>query len=243
MIGDLIKDHDNEYWASYKVLRKIVDIILSPRVIETYALELGKLVEELNTFYIKKFGKLKPKFHILTHYPTFMLINGPLVNFWTMRCESRHRPLKTVVNCVSSSINLLRTITTKETLKMCNMLPGLRIKDDTNNVDHSRKDGKFYKEIEMNGSTYKKDLIVVVDNSKILKIFGEITEIFEENKEVKFKIKQYEEVYFYDHIQAYVLDQNLAEEIIDNYCDIPNMPPCFSVKSSDFFYVIPHYKL
>lgn len=244
IIGDLIKDPDDEYWALYKILRKILDIILSPRVIKAYVIELEQLVKELCTLYLKTFGNLKPKFHILTHYATYMLKNGPLVNFWTMRCENRHRPLKAVVNCVSSSVNLLKSIATKETLKMCNMLHGFTVETNSDNVDYDRQDmhRKFYKDIKINGSIYKKDLVVVVDNSDILKLFGEIIDIFEENNKVKFKINQYREVYFDDHVQAYVLDQNDSEEIIVNFNDLPNMPPCYSVKSR-CFYVIPHFKL
>lgn len=121
IVGDLITNYDDEHWKLYKLLRSIVDIILSPRITRSYALELQELIEKLNSLYLKFYTNLKPKFHLMVHYARCMLMTGPLVNFWTMRFESRHRPLKAVVTAISCNINLLVSIAIKETLKMCYM--------------------------------------------------------------------------------------------------------------------------
>lgn len=201
MIGDLIEEGD-QYWALYKTLRSILDIILSPRVVRSYAIELKRLIENLLTLYHEFFGNLKPKFHNMVHYPTFMLINGPLVNFWTMRFESRHRPLKSVIVSISSSLNLLVSVAIRETLKMYSMFNNFFcMNENDKSKDCESKTSKtsdkiYYKDIELNGSAYTKGLIVVIDNIPIEKYFGDIQSIYKEKDVVKFKLKQYEELFF-----------------------------------------------
>lgn len=93
IIGDLVPPSD-ENWSLYTNLRKIVDIITSPRIVKSDAKDLQKLVKDLNSSYFKLCGKLKPKFHFITHYSNVLLKNGPLVKFWSMRYKVNCR-----INC------------------------------------------------------------------------------------------------------------------------------------------------
>lgn len=246
IIGDLIKNHDDDYWLLFKLLRSIVDIILSPRITKSHALELRELVEKLLETYRGFFGALKPKFHIMVHYATCMLKTGPLVNFWTMRFESRHRPLKAVVTAISSSTNLLVSIAMKESLKMCYMFHSFVCPTGitgTVDSDHPNKSPNriYYKDILLTGSIYKKGLIVVVDISSTLKCFGEIQSIFVENNVVKFEVNRYDELYFDTHVHAYVLDEENVKNCTISFTELPKIPPCYSTQTADKHYVIPHF--
>lgn len=94
MVGHLITDKEDEYWKLYKYLRQIIDILCSPRIIDSDAKQLKVLIKLHHELYIRLCGPLKPKFHILSHYPRILFENGPFTNFWCMRFESRHRDLK-----------------------------------------------------------------------------------------------------------------------------------------------------
>ena len=118
MIGDLIPDHD-EHWEMFLTLKKISDILMSPRIISSHITSSASLLEDLNKSYVKFYNTLKPKFHFLTHYPTILNYFGPVVNMRTMRYESRHRDMKANAQATSSHINLLKTIAIKEVLKFC----------------------------------------------------------------------------------------------------------------------------
>lgn len=76
IIGDKVRE-DDELWKLYKYLRQIVDILTSPRIIRSDCNFLQKLIKDYNELYAKHFGKIKPKFHILDHYPDIILENGP----------------------------------------------------------------------------------------------------------------------------------------------------------------------
>lgn len=68
---------------------------------------LSKLIENLNALFLEVFSKLlKPKFHILTHYPSIMNKIGPLQQTYTLRFEAKRRQLKLIGNAVSSRINI-----------------------------------------------------------------------------------------------------------------------------------------
>lgn len=244
IIGDLIIDKNDKHWQLYKLLRQIIDIILSPRIVPTFAQDLELLVSELNGLYLELFGVLKPKFHHLVHYSRFLLLNGPIVNYWTMRFESRHRQLKAVATAISCNIDLLKTIAVKECLKMCHMMQTYMCDTEIATVVQKKiKNITYYTKIELNGSFYSKNTFVVIDNTDIEKIFGKITCIFKEDGIVKFEMDQYSELTFNEHIHAYEIDLNSRTRITKSYTDLPKLPPCFSSICDDNVYLVSHFRL
>lgn len=244
IIGDLIKNFDDDHWKLFILLRKITDIILSPRVTSDYVDELKILVKKLLSLYIKEVGELKPKFHYLTHYARFLMINGPLVNFWTIRFESRHRALKTVANVISCTIDLLTSIATKEAFKMFHMFQSFLFDSENHEEEPEKKIFKqTLKNVELRGSTYDIGMIVVVNNNEIEKIFGEIVEIHRQQNSVEFLLRLYEEVTFDNHVHAYILQDLKQDNIIRNFEDLPPFPPCFTIKKDDVVYCITQYRL
>lgn len=84
IIGDKVP-MDNECWVLYNYLRQIIDIVTSPRIVPTDAIDLQDLVENLNALYVNLFEILKPKFHNILHYPRLLLENGPCIHYSGMR--------------------------------------------------------------------------------------------------------------------------------------------------------------
>lgn len=246
IIGNKIQDCENEHWQLYIYLRQILDIIISPRIVPAYANELNDLVEKLNSTYIKLCGTLKPKFHLMIHCGKFLLINGPLVLYWSMRFESRHRQLKSVATAISCRINLLVSIAIRETIKMCAMINSFWCEETDDEVDeeHQVQNRVLYKRLDIDGFTYTLGTVVVTDNSDLIKMFGEIQSMYKENDKVYFKLKNYVEFAFDMNDYAYMLgsDQENKEKTI-SFIDLPKLAPCLSVKSESYFYVIPRYKL
>lgn len=128
IIGDLVPENDKN-WNLYKNLRRIVDIVLSPRIVESDAKDLDQLVKNLNSSYFKLCRKLKPKFHFLTHYCQVLLSNGPLVKFWSMRFELFHRTIKSIAESTASKVNLIKAVAIKQALKLCEMIHLLTFED------------------------------------------------------------------------------------------------------------------
>lgn len=50
------------------------------------------------------------KLHYLTHYPSYILKYGPLVNLWAMRFESKHQYFKDVARKVRNFKNIAHTL-------------------------------------------------------------------------------------------------------------------------------------
>ena len=62
MIGDMIPQYD-EHWKMFLTLRKISDILMSPRIVNAHITSLASLVKSLMETYLKFYKVLKPKFH------------------------------------------------------------------------------------------------------------------------------------------------------------------------------------
>lgn len=116
LIGDLVP-LDDKTWEMYLTLREIIDILLASSItFETIEL-LATLITEHNALYLELFSEtLKPKHHLLLHYPRLMTILGPLKNFSCIRFEGKHNELKKSAKVVSSRRNPANTIALKHQL-------------------------------------------------------------------------------------------------------------------------------
>ncbi|XP_047986878.1 uncharacterized protein LOC125226819 isoform X1 [Leguminivora glycinivorella] len=121
LIGDFVPT-DDCYWIIYITLRKILDLIMSYKIDKGTCDLLKVLISELNELYISLSGeKLKPKFHFMVHYPSMLLKFGPLVNFWSMRYEAKHRVSKIAARASFNRRNITLTLANKHQLQLNNM--------------------------------------------------------------------------------------------------------------------------
>ena len=96
IVGDLVPK-ENAYWRLYCVLRKIIGIVSSPRIVKSEIYMLKDLIYEHNSQYLSLFGDLKPKMLLMTHCPRLILKNGPLVHYWGMKVfERKNRQMKII---------------------------------------------------------------------------------------------------------------------------------------------------
>lgn len=118
LIGDYVPSND-QYWILYTTLRKVIDLVLCHKVnLDTSEL-LKCLVGELNELYLTLTNDhLKPKFHFLTHYPSFLMKYGPIVNFWSMRFEAKHRLSKIAARASCNRRNITLTLANKHQMQL-----------------------------------------------------------------------------------------------------------------------------
>ncbi|CAG9773210.1 unnamed protein product [Ceutorhynchus assimilis] len=122
LFGHLVPE-GNKHWSFFLSLRKIVDMILSDFVSTKLSEDLAMLIQQHQLSYMELFKQhLKPKFHILTHYPSLMIKVGPLKKIMTLRYESKHRSLKLLANVISSRINITYSLAIRHQLDMASRL-------------------------------------------------------------------------------------------------------------------------
>lgn len=122
LVGDLIPD--NEYsWEFYVVLREMLGLLLARSFDKDSVKQLGILIEKHNDLFRKIFNEpLKPKHHIILHYPKIIEQIGPLRHIWCMRFEACHKLLKSTVNATTCRKNLLKTLLIKDSLRFSQRL-------------------------------------------------------------------------------------------------------------------------
>lgn len=122
LLGDLLTNCNDRHWKLFILLRKILSITLQHSVTDSTEDLLENLINEHHMLYIDLFGEtLKPKHHLMLHYPRIMKIVGPLRSLWSMRFEAKHRPLKQYARAISSRINVCNSIAIKQQLMLCNL--------------------------------------------------------------------------------------------------------------------------
>ena len=239
----------NEHWASYKLLRQIIDIATNPRVRRNDSLVLAKLIEDFHSLYLKLFGYLKPKFHFLLHYPRLLLENGPFAVYLTMRYESKHRDLKIAAQSTSSSKDLRLTIAAKQMYKMCETIHSLEWKNpikfgsSSSPSDYLKsifnENVECYERVEISGILYDVGMFTVYNVSTSEKEFGKIDTIIKHNGRIHFQVELYEEDIFY---HAYLVFPKNVENIIE-YEKIPVKTPCLDIVKNGELYLATRYSL
>lgn len=107
-------------WDLYLTMLKVVDIVLSTSLEESCCVLLETLIGKINELYIKySKNTLKPKFHFLTRYPLIIIRKfGPVVHFWSMRYEAKHRISKISARSSFNRPNICKTLAIKHQLQL-----------------------------------------------------------------------------------------------------------------------------
>nr|XP_018911547.1 PREDICTED: uncharacterized protein LOC109040177 isoform X1 [Bemisia tabaci] len=117
IMGHFFPEND-PVWKMYILLRKIMDILFSPRI-HLESLEILKsLIEEHHSLYIQfsEEKHLRNKHHHLLHYPDLILKYGPPIKYSAIRYEAFHQRGKQVAVSVASRRNLPKTVLTRNQL-------------------------------------------------------------------------------------------------------------------------------
>lgn len=243
VIGDKIP-RDDQHWKMYICLRQIVDILMSPRIANTYITTLRQLIEDLNSTYLNFYKALKSKFHFLIHYPTIMDIFGPCVHYWTMRYESRHRDVKANAVASNCNVNLLKSIAIKQALQMTKTFDTFENKLDISFDPDNIANNGTYNHVTVNGSEYRVGCFIVISVYEPDIQFGKIIKIeklssTDQSRDqieslVQFTVLIYEEVYFDDHFMLYVI-ASTKKIVTLKYSNIPSMPPVAALKKGEHY--------
>lgn len=119
IVGDLVKKNDN-VWKYYPLLLEITEILTG----QTFTIDLLEyletLISELHKNYLEMFNeKIKPKHHLLLHYPKIIKKIGPPILTSSFQGESKHREIIKVCHSITSRKQILLSATIRYQLKTC----------------------------------------------------------------------------------------------------------------------------
>lgn len=119
IFGDLIEDREDPHWKMFLLLKRIVEYVCAPRISVGQIAFLKTLIADFISL-VKEFlpSCLVPKLHYLCHYPTLILMFGPLIRLFTLRFESKHVFFKRVIRSCKNYNNLTCTMAKKYVCRM-----------------------------------------------------------------------------------------------------------------------------
>lgn len=250
MVGDFVPEND-DIWSFYILFLNIIDSLTSSTFNEDSIILLQHQIKEHNTKFIELFGDtLKPKYHILTHYPTIIRQSGPPKHFWSFRFEAKHRELKMYCRSTNSRRNIPYTLAKKFEYKFANFIISPQVKEliITENFKREsifkeflntnfRTESSSYSQIQFNGTIYKIGLILSLFTDK-LNLY-EIIEIVVTDGNIFVLCNNIDHIVYNSHFDAYEIPNNLDNQgnIIPNIYNIKdfNSPPLHANK-------LPHNK-
>lgn len=120
LVGDKVSE-GHPYFELLLQLLDCMDFIFCPEITTEETFFLKHLIKEHHEYFLELFPDrtLKPKHHFMTHYPQQMRLLGPLVHFWTMRFEAKHRFFKRLAHIVCNFKNILKTLSYRQQMFLC----------------------------------------------------------------------------------------------------------------------------
>lgn len=257
MVGDLVP-RKNIVWMLYLKLRQITGIIQSPKMHHTHTSLLKQIIMEHHAMYLDIFkDNLKPKFHFLLHYPEMISCLGPVANFSSMRYESKHKESKNTSNVSCSKVNIPYTLAVKHQLKVSyflqNPIRDLTIGPVIPNYQFDALHYKLYfpnhecikditcvKWVNICGTDYTPEAILVTKIGSPNPTFGQICSIYMINETVHFLILPLVCKTFDEHYYAYEVSNATTckgREFVMTYNELPYKYPCLLVQKISKYYV------
>lgn len=226
IIGDLIPEND-EVWQFFLNFLEIIDILLGHQVTQQGTVpHLKTLISKHNSDYVLLFqDSLKPKHHLLTHYPSIILKSGPPRHFWCFRYEAKHKEFKMYARAITSRKNICLTLANRYQLKFAHFLLNQTNSDleldysIKHKIDSCHPEFVFnslnllsdsydsFSKVTLKGTTYKIGYYVTNFTDEV-SLF-EILEIIKlPNNIVYFVVQQIQLLRFNLHLRAYEVDVN-----------------------------------
>lgn len=220
LVGDLVSQNE-PIWKFYVITLQIVEILLGRTFTKDLILYLNVLIEEHHSMFKDLFQEhLRPKYHILLHYPKIIKSLGPPRHYWGMRFEGFHKLLKATANSTTCRKNLLVTLSIKQQLRLSYRFSsnkGLEYEMKTGPCSTLNKDIKilrlnFSKEalsvpwLSNNYNFYKIGFFLSTGNfneTDGIVTFSQIESIIIDKDSIYFLLISYETLGFSSHFQAY----------------------------------------
>lgn len=113
---DIFSNHVNNKPLSdicqlISLLIEILSFVFAPKISIDMTFELATLIEKHHKTFITLFPnfRLRPKHHMMIHYPRVIRIMGPLILLWCMGFEGKHLNFKKLSQCIQNFINCCKT--------------------------------------------------------------------------------------------------------------------------------------
>ncbi|KAJ8687917.1 hypothetical protein QAD02_023712 [Eretmocerus hayati] len=251
----------NEHWHLYLIMRQIIDILTAPSYTRPDLANLRDLIREHNSRYFKLYGFLKPKMHFLLHYVELLLLNGPLINSWSMPFERKNKELRSIATNTSSSINLPWTIAFRVQIDFCGiqnqisqLMPTMKLGAVSNTVDrelrrfenlrHISSNAQVLKSVTLYNKEYTPGSVLLIRvNDEEGPVFGQVHKIYLSNGRVYFLFKKIITFYFYAHYHAYEVEVTDTLSDFINVQLLPSLVQCCLIREGDKEYVATRYRI
>lgn len=211
IIGEKIPRGD-VVWQFFITLVQIIDILTKTFCTDDDLNKLSTLITSHHSFYVSFFkDSLKPKHHHMLHYPNIIRQIGPLTNIWCMRLEGKHKELKNYAKCITSRVNLPKSIMIKQQLKFSKRVvcgTGLERKVEFGpftknfvNINPIYEKFNSVSWIKVHNQNFHPGELIQIKQEPIA--FGEIVQCIRYKDEYLFEIALFTVLEFSSHFQAY----------------------------------------
>lgn len=206
-----------------RLINSIMLIVFAPCITETMVVNLVNLIKEHHLLLLSITpNSLRPKHHMLIHYPRTIRKMGPLIGLWCMRFEGKHLPFKKQAQSCQNFVNICKSFAfrhqeavyfgDKSEMKLTYQISKAPI--DTDSIKHLLEPFSPRSELVFLVSlskirTFRKGFFVCTGVDQVTKnpIFNEIREIFIDKEEGYFVLSAWKTVKFNEKLNAYQISK------------------------------------
>ncbi|XP_057340567.1 uncharacterized protein LOC130677732 [Microplitis mediator] len=230
IVGDLV-EYNDKIWKYYLVLLELTEILTAQTFTSESIEYLETLITEHNQMFQDLFDEtLKPKYHILLHYPRIIRKFGPVILFSCFKYESKHREIKKVCNSISCRKQLPLSAANRCQLKACCRYLSKKGFNDSINYSkyvHQTLIGENQFSVdwyEINGVRYKIGSVIISSfdefDEPIFHLIDKIIVDRENDKNVTFECLLLDKIIFDPHLRAFnVVKSSIKSSVLIKNCN------------------------
>lgn len=249
MLGDCIADTEEamEYWDLLLLLQEVVDLIFAFRLNDSLLAHLTALVENFLVKFKELYPNLsvRPKMHMLLHFPTIILKNGPVRSYWCMHYERMNGLFKVPSHIMKSFVDPQQTLSNRRQISAFNSILEKRYNRNVievgsstlipldemsqaknydiylSHLSGSDLDVSVCSTIEIKGIKYRKGVLIVLDFDATGYLFGRIELIVCEDLDEPlffstcFQTKEFNQLYYCYEIEPQIPCQTILSRLND----------------------------
>lgn len=226
-----------DYWRAMENLLQIMQILYSSCIRDADIYRLERQIETYLKFVVDILNRnLTPKHHNLTHYPTIIRRIGPVIHFWMMRAEAKHKVFTDMIGRTNNYKNLPMTLANQHQEMLCNRIDSYSNKMELSKTKCIIKNGDFdkykfclpqnkdlftFKFLNYNSREYRPGLMIVINREMIY----EIIHILQIENEIVLLCHPYINVGFASKFNAIEIKKDLSYQNarMIPICDIQNL--------------------
>lgn len=249
-----VKESFGKYYEPVMYLQKCLRIIFSKEITENDLKDLENFIHLHLSSVIEVYGRtLTAKHHFLLHYPDVIRKMGPVIHFWSMRIEAKHKFFTDTMRKKKNFKNPTKTMASHHQYSMCkapHIVNEIKVSNKSSQFSNTMQFEKYegliksslgedvssirvHKFAKYNSIEYREGSLIITENK-----INEIVHILTKNSKIVFICEPQNVLKSDDFLNSFILEKEIDNAFVLDFASIEKKVVYDKIYHDENFHVI-----